>query len=116
VGGHYFISFSGGDYNSAKYGIHLLIAENMLGPYRPYLNSVGTDLKDFGKDIEKQIPLTWGAGRAVFFEFQNQWWILFHGIPSRDGKAPEDGKRNLFLAPVDFENLDSLQPAIRLGL
>lgn len=114
VGNHYFISFSGGDYNSENYGIHLLVAKKALGPYEPYLNAAGMDLKDFSKDLEKKIKLTWGAGRAVFFVWQDEWWILFHGIPSENGEAPEDGKRNLFLAPVDFENLDSAQPTVRM--
>ncbi len=113
VGPHYFVSFSGGDYNSENYGIHLMVSKKPLGPYAPYLNEQGNNLKDFSLDLEKHQRLTWGAGRAVFFEWKNTWWILFHGIPSEDGEAPEDGKRNLFMAPVTFDDLESAKPTVR---
>lgn len=101
VGQTYFLSFSAGDYNSDAYGIHLLRAARPEGPYEPLLNARGNDLRDFGQEIEREMPLTWGPGRAVFFERGGRWWILFHGI--RKPFQGTDGHRQLFLMPANME-------------
>jgi hypothetical protein len=61
------------------------------------------DLKDFSYLIEDELKLTWGAGRAVFFEYENRWWMIAHGIPQPFNGA--DGHRQLFLTPVDPRDL-----------
>lgn len=101
--GKYFVSFSAGEYASENYGIHLLEAKDVLGPYRPIMNKMNNDLKDFGEEIESQRKLTWGAARAAFFEVQGKWWSLFHGIDQKDDHPIEDGLRNIFLAPVEIQ-------------
>lgn len=98
--GKYFVSFSAGEYASDNYGIHLLQSDKIQGPYKPFLNESGKDLKDFGVDIENKRKLTWGAARAAFFQMRGEWWTVFHGIDQKDNSPVEDGLRNIFLAPV----------------
>lgn len=101
----YFISFSAGDYGSDEYGMHLLVSQKITGPYVPYLTSNRSDLFHFGQNVEKNIPMTWGAARAAFFEMHGKWWTVFHGIKD-DSDFNE--KRNLWLAPVSIDRCGSL--------
>lgn len=114
AGGKILIAFSGGDYASDRYGMHLLWAERVEGPYHPYLEA--NDLKDFGSEIEKQIPMAWGAGRPAFFEVQGEWWVVFHGIDQRAGPVPQNGLRNVYLAPVSIVPRNSGPPEIRVKI
>ena len=113
----YFIAFSSGQWDSSGYTANLLWSEALLGPYQPYLNDDRTDLKDFGAELKKTYPLTYGPGRPVFFQDPGKhWWTVFHAansievehakFPPAPGRGPF---RNLFLAPVQM----SLSP---LGL
>lgn len=113
AGGKFLISFSAGEYASDNYGIHLLWSDKITGPYRPYMNGNGSDLKNFGKDLEKQIPLTWGAARATFFQSENQWWAVFHGIQRRSTDQDlSEGKRRLYIAPVQIRPQQDAPPRI----
>lgn len=96
--GKILVAFSAGDYDSDRYGIHLLWADSVAGPYHPYLTPNGRDLKNFAESIP--LPLTWGPGRPAFFSAEGEWWVLFHGIDRREDPSPKDGLRNLYLAPV----------------
>jgi Glycosyl hydrolases family 43 len=99
--GKYFISFSAGEYASANYGIHLAWSERIEGPYNPVLER--NNLKDYGQQIETKRKLTWGAARASFFEVNGIWWTLFHGIDQVSDGPIEEGRRNIFLAPVEIQ-------------
>lgn len=114
--GFYFISFSGGDYTSDDYGIHLLWSKSLEGPYLPYLNNRNADLKDFGYEIESRVPMVWGAGRASFFEAQGGWWAIFHGIEPHELQPHEDAKRVLYLAPVSIRTFNNTSPEVRILL
>ncbi len=99
----YLLSFSAGDYFSDHYGIHLAWSKKLTGPYKPYLNSKGNDLKNFATVINKQIPMTWGPARAAFFVEDEQLWMLFHGIEKASWIPTPDGKRDVYLAPMAFD-------------
>lgn len=96
------LSISGGDYNSDHYGIHLLWQTENRN-FEPVLGQNG-DLLDFGKEIRKVFPMTWGPARAVFFEYEGQWWVLFHGIPIGSLHDTAEGRRDIFLAPVQVQH------------
>jgi hypothetical protein len=96
--GKIFVAFSAGDYAADKYGIHLLWADSISGGFKPVLDESGHDLKDFGREVEKVLPLSWGAARPAFFEADGEWWVLFHGIE----EGGEDSLRNVYLAPVEI--------------
>lgn len=100
--GIYFISFSAGDYQSDDYGIHILASKNLLGPYKPYLTPDKRDLKNFSDSIEKQVPMTWGAARASFFEVNGKFYSLFHGI--KDTGSEINGLRNVWLGELEISN------------
>lgn len=108
--GKIFVAFSAGEYASDEYGIHLLWADAIDGEFHPYLDESGHDLKDFGRAVEKVLPLSWGAGRPAFFEAAGKWWVLFHGI-EEDG---EDSLRRVFLAPVEITLGKKGVPEIRI--
>ena len=97
--GTFYISFSAGDYNSRNYGIHLLHAKTITGPYEPFLDK--DDLKDFSSSIQRATPMTWGAGRGTFFNLGSDWWVIYHGTPLRQ----QEGFRDLFLSPVQISGL-----------
>lgn len=101
--GEYFMSFSAGDYQNDNYGIHLARSTSLLGPYKPVLSRSGLSLRDFSLEIEKVMPMTWGAGRAAYFSVAGKWWALFHGIPKVDTENVERGYRSVFLTPVTFD-------------
>lgn len=96
------LSISAGDYNSDNYGIHILW-QNEKGKFEPILGQNG-DLLDFGTEIRKAFPMTWGPARAVFFEHDSQWWVLFHGIPIGSLHDQAEGRRDVFLAPVEVSS------------
>jgi len=96
--GRFYVFFSGGDYASDDYGIHLLRAQNPLGPYTPDLTENDQDLFDYGATMERKFKLTWGAARAVAFEYEGKLYCLFHGI--RDFGVPIKPHRDVFLAQL----------------
>lgn len=97
---YYVVSFSAGEYQSDRYGIHLAWSKNLQGPYFPFLNEKGNDLKDFAKGLRQKLSMTWGPGRAVLFNHGDQQWMLFHGILKDDQERMEHQERDVFLAPV----------------
>lgn len=113
VGRYFLIAFSAGDYHSDNYGIHLAWSETIEGPFTPYLTKNGQDLQHFGQAIEKKLALTWGAARPAFFQLDQKWWVLCHGI--RKSRGPfEEGHREVFLAPVQITEASSGPPLIRI--
>lgn len=114
IGDWYLIGFSAGDYTSDNYGIHLMASQNITGPYEPYLTSSGENLKDFGRALEREHNLTWGAARPAFFEVEGQWWVLFHGIEREDEDKVARGQRDVYLAPVEVITHRHKPPTIRI--
>ena len=110
--GLYFISFSAGDYTSDDYGIHLMASKNILGPYEPYLNKEKSDLVDFSAALDEKLPLTWGGGRAVFFEAKGKLWTMFHGI-RMNGEVNRE-KRNVWLSPVSISDCQDVKCTVKL--
>lgn len=109
VGDRYLLSFSAGDFYADDYGIHLLWADHVTGPYRPILNEDG-DFKNFSEDIEKELPLKRGAARGAFFEMDGKWYVLFHGIPQN----ADTQMRDVFLAPVKIDMRGQI-PKVRIN-
>lgn len=108
--GKIFVAFSAGEYASDEYGIHLLWADSVSSDFRPMLDENGHDLKDFGREVEKVLPLSWGAGRPAFFEADGKWWVLFHGIE----EGGEDSLRNVYLAPAEISIGKNGVPEVRI--
>lgn len=108
----YLISFSGGDYWSNSYGIHLLWSKNINGPYAPFTTPDGRDLKDFGATLRQTLNLTWGPARAVFFERRGRWYALFHAVKKPFNPKVQEGYRQLFLAEVTIESSSGQAPQI----
>ena len=117
----YFVSFSSSDWASNRYGINILWSRKVEGPYLPVLNQDQSDLLDLGADLRAHHALTFGPGRASFFQDpDSKWWCIFHAsrLPhstSSQTDAGEDGsfQRNYFLAPVRIELVNGT-PKVRV--
>ncbi len=76
------VMFSGGNYVSDKYGIHLAVSanEDPMSEYKPVINKEG-EVKDFAEVLRCVFNGTWGHARpSPFYDSRNAQWMSVHFI------------------------------------
>jgi hypothetical protein len=99
--GHYFLFFSGNNWNSANYAIGVAVC---TGPLGPCLDSSPQPLLASGPGAEGP------GGPSVFMDTAGSWWMAFHAWAP--GAVGFPHSRALYLRRLDMSGeLPAVQPA-----
>ena len=74
------MAFSSGDFSTDGYTMNMAWSHDLLGPYKPFLNTSGDDLLDFGSELKKSYDLSWVGRPSLFTNPDGQVAMLFHGV------------------------------------
>jgi hypothetical protein len=89
--GHYFLFFSGNDWNTAKYAIGVAVC---AGPLGPCLDTASQPLLASGPGEEGP------GGPSVFMDTSGSWWMAFHAWAP--GAVGFPNSRDLYLRKLDL--------------
>lgn len=76
----YLVGFSSGDFPTDSYTINFMWSKSMLGPYKPMMNSKGTDLLDFGQQLKTKNGLSWVGRPSLYARPDGSYEMMFHGV------------------------------------
>jgi beta-xylosidase len=102
--GHYFLFFSGNEWNSAKYAVGVAVC---TGPLGPCLDSSAQPLLASGPGAEGP------GGPSAFTDATGSWWMAFHAWAP--GAVGFPHSRDLYLRRLDMSGVVPVAKPLAIG-